>query len=155
MALEGKLLYVGINGSRLRCQTTANMSITQDVTDSEPCKPTEADTTNGSNWADPEPGQKSWTITATAQSFADVAAGEIDNSDVMELMITGNSVVEVAFATTKTTDYAHASTLLFEGTGILTNFSMTGEFEGNSTYDIEITGKGAPTFVKTPVVVTP
>lgn len=149
--LQGKLIGVKINGSYIRCQTDATLSITQDVTDNDPCKPTEEEATNGASWAGHTAGTKSWTISVTAKTFADVAAGTLDNSDIAALMITGDNSVEVTFQTIRTTDYAFASVFLYEGTGTLTSFTHNAPVDGDSTYDLEITGNGALTFEETPV----
>ena len=149
--LQGKLIGVKINDTYIRCQTDATLTITQDVTDDDPCKPTEADTTNGASWVSHTAGTKSWTVSVTAKAFADVAAGLIDNSDIAGLMITGDNSVEVTFQTIKTSDYSFASVFLYEGTGTLTSFTHNAPVDGASTYDLEITGNGALTYTETPV----
>lgn len=150
-ALQGKLLGVKVNGVFVRCQTDATLNININVTDDEPCKPTETDTTNGTSWTTHTVDSKDWSLSVTAKAFADVEAGIFDNSDIAELMTVGNPSVEAVFQTIQTTDYNHPAVFLYEGTGTLTSFSHNAPSDGESTYDLEITGNGALTFTKTPV----
>lgn len=148
--LLGKLIGVKINGSYIRCQTDATLTITTNVTDDDPCKPTEQETTGGASWVTHSIDTKAWNVSVTAKAFADQAAGLLDNSDIAALMI-GNPSVEMTFQTIQTTDYDYASIFVYEGTGTLTSFTHNAPVAGESTYDMEITGNGALTFEETPV----
>lgn len=149
--LQGKLIGVKVNGSFLRCQTDATLAITVNTTDDDPCKPTPTDTTNGASWTTHSVSTKTWTVSVTAKAFADQVTGVLDNSDIANLMITGDPSVEMTFQTIKTTDYDYPSVFLYEGTGTLTSFTHNAPIDGESTYDLEITGNGALTYTETPV----
>jgi hypothetical protein len=149
--LQGKLVGVKVNGSYIRCQTDATLTITTNVTDDDPCKPTETDTTNSASWVTHSIDTKAWTVSVTAKAFADTVAGLLDNSDIAALMITGDPSVEMTFQTIQTTDYDYASIFVYEGTGTLISFTHNAPVAGESTYDLEITGNGALTFEETPV----
>lgn len=149
--LQGKLIGVKINGSFLRCQTDATLTINVNVTEDDPCKPTESDSTNGASWTTHSVDTKDWSVSVTAKTFADVSAGLLDNGDIAGLMIDGNPSVEMTFQTIQTTDYDYSSIFLYEGTGTLTSFNLNAPVDGESTYDLEITGNGALTYTETPV----
>jgi len=149
--LPGKLIGVKVNGTSIRCQTDATLAITVNTTDDDPCKPTEADTTNGASWTTHTVSTKGWTVSVTAKAFADQVTGVLDNSDIAALMITGDPSIEMTFQTIKTTDYDFAKTFIYEGTGTLTSFTHNAPIDGESTYDLEITGNGALTYAEATV----
>ncbi len=150
-AIQGKLIGVKVNGTYLRCQTDGTLTITTNTTDTDPCKPSEEEATNAASWVTHSIDSKAWTISATAKTFADVAAGVIDNSELANLMIVGTPSVEVTFQTIRTTDYDFDEIWVYEGTGTITSFTINAPGAGESTYDIEITGNGALTYTETPV----
>lgn len=153
--IPGKLMQMKLNGSWVRCQMDISLNITQDITDDEACKPTETDTYKGGAWNTNTKGNRGWTASLSGKVFADVAAGTITNDDISTLLIDGDSDVEVIIQSMQTTDYDFAAILLYEGTGSITSFTLNGPSDGDATWDIEITGNGALTYTKTPVVVTP
>lgn len=148
--LPGKLIGVKVNGSYIRCQTDATLTITTNVTDDDPCKPSETESYKGGGWVTHTIDTKAWTVSVTAKTFADQVVGMLDNSDIAALMI-GDSSVEMTFQTIQTSDYDFASIFIYEGTGTLTSFTHNAPTAGDSTYDLEITGNGALTFTETPV----
>lgn len=150
-AIQGKLIGVKLNGTYIRCQTDATLTITANTTDTDPCKPSEDEATNSASWITHSIDSKAWTVSVTAKAFADQLAGAIDNSDIAALMITGDPSVEMTFQTIKTTDYDHDNIFVYEGTGTLTSFTHNAPSTGESTYDLEITGNGALTYTETPV----
>lgn len=149
--LQGKLTGIKIGGSYIRCQTDATLTLTVNTTDADPCKPLETQSSNAANWVTHSTDTKAWTVSVTAKTFADQLVGTIDNSDISALMISGSPEVQMTFQTIRTTDYNYASVFIYEGTGTLTSFTLNGPASGESTYDLEITGNGALTFVETPV----
>lgn len=149
--LQGKLIGVKVNGSYIRCQTDATLTLTVNTTEDDPCKPTEEEATNAAAWITRTVDTKDWNVSVTAKSFADVLAGFLDNSDIAALMIEGDPNVEMTFQTIRTTDYDYSSIFVYEGTGILTSFTHNAPEAGQSTYDLEISGNGALTFEETPV----
>ncbi len=148
-ALPGKLISMKIGGVAIRCQTDITLTMTNNLTDNDLCKPSETELANGSNWITRTYDSSEWSVSATAKTFADITAGFIDNSDITNLML-GNPTVEVTIATTQTVDYNFPQLFVYEGTGILTSYTLNGAQAGESTYDIEISGSGALTFTETP-----
>lgn len=149
-AVPGKLISMKIGGVPIRCQTDINLTITVNTTDNDPCKPTEAEATNGALWITKTIDTKEWSVSGTAKTFADITAGSIDNSDITALML-ADPTVEVIITTTQTTDYAFPKVFVYEGTGIITSFTLNGAQSGESTYDIEISGNGELTYTESPV----
>lgn len=141
--LQGKLISVSIDENPIRCQMDATLNINQEVSDNEPCKPTAAESTNGAAWTTHTVSSKSWTISVTAKTFADVLNGFLNQNDIADLMISGTPSVNVVFETTQTTDYDHPYIWMYEGVGTLTSFTINAPQDGESTYDFEITGNGA------------
>lgn len=149
--LQGKLLAVSVGGTVIDCQTDATLNITVETEESDPCKPTAGEASNDASWSDPTEGAKSWTLDFSAKSFAQSTG--FNQADLIELLVNGSSIVEVQFATTQTSDFGEENneTQVFSGTGILNNFSLNAPAVGESTYDATVTGKGKPTFVRTPI----
>lgn len=144
--LQGKLIEVRVNGSNVRCQTDSTLSITIDTSDDDACKPTEADSTNGSSWITHNVTTKKWTISVSAKAFADQVSGRIDNSDIVNMLTTGTPNVEITFQTTRTLDYDFNNIFLYEGSGTITSFTHNAPISGESTYDLEVIGNGALTY---------
>lgn len=149
--LQGKLISVSINDNPIRCQMDATLGITQEITENEPCKPTATETTDGAGWTTHTTASRSWTITVTAKTFADVLNGFLDQNDIADLMIAGTSSVNVVFETTRTLDYDHDTIWMYEGVGTLTSFTINAPQDGESTWDFEITGNGAIQKTETPI----
>lgn len=146
--LQGKLLSVTLGGVAVDCQTDATLTITVATDETDPCKPIAGESSSEASWSDATDGTRSWTISFSAKSFA--KSSGFNNADIMKLLIDGSPIVEVQFATTQTTDYDHQEIQVFSGTGIMNNFNLNAPGTGESTYDVDITGKGKPTFVTTP-----
>lgn len=149
--LQGKLLAVKVNDTVIDCQTDATLNITVETEESDPCKPVAGETSNDASWSDPTEGAKSWTLDFSAKSFAQSTG--FNQGDLIDLLVNGTAIVEVQFATTQTSDYAveNSELQVFSGTGILNNFNLNAPAVGESTYDATVTGKGKPTFVRTPI----
>lgn len=149
--LQGKLLAVSANGTVIDCQTDATLNIAVATEESDPCKPVAGEASNDASWADPTEGAKSWTLDFSAKSFAKSTG--FNQADLIDLLVNGSSIVEVQFATTETLDFdlENDEIQVFSGTGILNNFNLNAPAVGESTYDATVTGKGKPTFVRTPI----
>lgn len=146
--LQGKLLAVTIDGEFVNCQVDATLTITTETETTDPCKPDATQTTQGASWTEATESSKSWSISMSAKAFADAIV--LNNSDILDKLVNGSATAQVQFSTTETTDYDYAELLLFSGTGIITNFTWNAPSTGESTYDVEITGSGQPTFTRTP-----
>lgn len=147
--LQGSLQAVTINGNRVQCEIDATLNVTTNTTETDPCKPLSTDAYKAARWVDTSVDSKAWTIDFSAKAFAD--AVEINNLDILDLLVNGDNVVQVEFNTTQTTDYDFDEVATFSGEGILSDFSWNNPSAGESTYDVTITGKGAPTFTRTPI----
>lgn len=149
-SIPGKLLKIKVNGVELRCQTNATFTTTVNVTANPVCKPTDAEIGTGNttpfvtNTAD----SKAWTMTMSAQAFADSIAGS--EYDILTILAAGDLNVTVQFLSSVTqTDYPMG--FLIEGDGILSGFTFNAPEAGAANYDITITGNGGYTFTKVPV----
>lgn len=148
--LQGKLIGVTIGEDFIQCQTDATLSISVATSVTDPCKPTPDDTGGGVNWDRLTIDSKSWNITFNAKAFA--MSTKFTQAEIIDLMVNKDPKVTVTFATTKTTDYAHTETQVFNGDGIITEFNWEAPATGESTYSATVAGNGKPTFVRTPVV---
>jgi predicted secreted protein len=153
--LPGKLVAAKINGTYIRCQMDITLTMTQDVTDDEACKPSETDNYKGGSWKTHTKGDKGWTMSTSGKMFADVVAGEMSNQQISQLFIDGDNSIEVVVQTKQTADYDFASVILYEGTGTIVSHSINGPADGNATWDMEVTGNGPLTYLDTPFVPTP
>lgn len=149
--LEGRLIGVTIGGNFYNCQTTGDLTLGTSLTKNPICKPNP----NGSlgiAWETSNVDSKNWQITFSAQSFLDSIEGYKNNNDLIEAFVNGTLQVDVEFLTsanlTDEENYEHD--FLFEGPGILGTIKLNAPAQGGSTYDVTITGNGAPTFTLIP-----
>lgn len=146
--IQGKLLAVSVDGTVIDCQTDATLNIAVETEETDPCKPVAGSASNSASWSDPTESSRNWSIDFSAKSFADSTG--FNNADLIDLLVNGSAIVDVIFSTTETSDYDHDEVQVFSGEGILSNFSLSAPSTGESTYDATITGKGKPTFTRTP-----
>lgn len=147
--LPGKLMTTTVNGTALRCQVDATLTISVNVTENESCKPSAEDAYLANAWVTQSIDNKSWEITVSAKAYAD--AIEMSNSDIGELLTTGSPIVQVTFMTTQTTDYDYDEVFVYSGEAIITNYTLNGPQTGDGTYDLTFTGNGPLTLTRTPV----
>lgn len=147
--LQGSLQAVIIGGNRIQCELESTLNITTNTTENDPCKPLSTDAYKAARWVDTTVDTKSWSLDVNAKAFLD--AVEINQLDILEILVETDGVVEVEFNTTETTDFDFDQVASFSGTGIITDFSWANPSTGESTYDITISGKGKPSFIRTPV----
>lgn len=146
--LPGKIIGVTINDTAVPCQIDATFSSSIDLIDSPPCKPGVGESYKSAQWSDSTAGARSWTIDFSGKAFAD--AVEFNNADILELIIDGDPVVQIQFATIVTTDYDFDQVLVISGEGIISDYTWNAPVEDESTYDVTVTGKGKPTFTRLP-----
>lgn len=139
-AVNGKLLAVTINGTKVRCQTDATLTIGKDTESGEACK-------DDSGWAENFVTSKNWSISMTAKAFLDSI--ELNQSDIIELMLANDDAVEVEFLSDASTGTS-AENIVFSGYAIMSNFDWSTPV-GESTYTVDFTGTGEPTFNRIPV----
>lgn len=152
-ATQGKIWQVKLGDKSIRCQTDATFTGTVNTSEVEACKPT-GDLGDDTTWLDYTEDSRGWEITFSAQAFADTA--EVSQADLMELFVNGSVQVEVDFYTNeKVKGFDGTETQYFNGTGLMTNFSLTGGVTGVATYDVTIQGKGKPSWTRTPIVPGP
>lgn len=149
-SIPGKLLKITVNGAELRCQTNAVFTATVAVTANPVCKPSDAEITAGTTtpFTTSTADSKSWTITMSAQAFADSVAGS--EYDILTLLATGDLNVQVQFLSS-VTQTKFPLGFLITGSGILSSFTFNAPEAGSANYDITITGNGPYTFTKVPV----
>lgn len=149
-SIPGKLIKVKINGVEWRCQTDATLTMTVNMTENDPCKPTDAQVTSGQTtpYVTRSADSRDWTITFSAQAFADaVGASQIELS---KLFINGALNVTAQFLSS-TTQTTYPNGFLYEGTGILSSLTINAPEAGNATYDAEVTGNGPLTLTEIPI----
>lgn len=148
-SVEGRLIGVKVAGSYYRCQTDAKLTLGTSVTQNDTCKPDPSGSIS-IDWETSTVDSKNWNMTFSAQAFLDSLEGYNDNSDLIELFITGDLQVEADFLTatalTETEGYSHD--FIFTGPGLLSGITVNAPAKGSSTYDVTITGNGAPTYTK-------
>lgn len=148
---QGKLLSGTFNGLPLNCQTAGTLTVTVNTEEVPPCKPSEGESLADTEWLDNDVVSRAWSLTIDGNQIADEVSGKVSHMDILEALVEGSPVGEFTFGTTQIEGYDHPYIWIFEGTGVITSFSAEGGETGAATYSLEITGKGKPTFVKTPV----
>lgn len=147
--LPGSVIGITINGEELQCELESSLSITINTTETEACKPATSEAYKSATWTDASVDSKTWEITFSAKAFADEVA--FNNLDMVDLLVNGDPIVEVQFATKQHPDYDFDEIAVFTGTGVLSLDDWTAPSEGESTYSGTIIGKGQPTFTREPV----
>lgn len=149
-SIAGKFIKVKVNGVEYRCQTDATLTLTVNMTENDPCKPSDALVTAGQliPYVTRTADTRDWTLTFSAQAFADaIGASELELSD---LFINGALSVTAQFLSTPT-QTTWPNGFLYEGAGILSSLTINAPEAGNATYDAEITGNGPLTKTLIPI----
>lgn len=150
--LPGKVIGVTIDGDFIDCQIDATLTKTNNVTETTGCKPSPDGTYKGASTVGRTVDTSDWTITMSAKAFADAVT--VNQNDIAEKMDT-NPIVQVTFQTTQTTDFDFEEAWVYEGEGILTDFTINAPQDGEATWDTTIVANGTPlTLTRTPIVVT-
>lgn len=147
--LQGGVIGVTINGNEIQCEIDATLNITINTTETDPCKPLAAEPYKSSRWVDTSVDSKGWNVTFSAKAFAD--AVEMNNLDIVDLLVSGDPIVQIQFYTKQHPDYDYDEIAVFAGEGVMNDFTWNAPGTGESTYDVTVTGKGAPTFTRTTV----
>lgn len=148
--LPGKLLAVTIGGRKLRCQTSGTLTLGTSLTQDDPCKPDDVSTGSiEGEWETSSLNSRNWKIAVDASSFLDDL--RLNELDLIELFVGGELEVDVEFLTTPG-DHAFPEDMIFSGSGLIDTLTLNAPAAGNSTYNVSITGNGAPAFTRVPVV---
>lgn len=156
-ALQGKLLYLKIDGKELECQTDLTLNMTTNTADEEACKPLSTETNNAALWVKRSVSSKEWDASVSAKTFiADVTANNTNASELLGLFITGDNMVEVTIQTNEGNDeYGQPKSGVFTGSAIMNGLTLNGPSEGDSTVDITFISNGEPTWVTATIVPAP
>ena len=151
--IAGKLLRVKIGDKYLRCQLDATLDFTNTFEEDEACKPEVTGSVPAGTWVERDASEatQDWSISVSARAFLDVLEGDsLHQGDIMALIVDGDLSVEVEFLSTPG-QHSHAADMLFEGTGLIENFSLSAPVTGKATYDLDIVSAGKPTITNIPV----
>lgn len=150
--IPARLINITLNGYEIECNTSANMSMTREVTATSPCKPTSGDSYASGGWVQNTEGDASFEITGSAKAIKDaiIASGKIKHSEIIRLFMEA-PVVQVTFGTTDVSDFSLEEIETYSGSGILTGITWAAEGNEESNVDFTITGTGQPVQTITPV----
>lgn len=146
--IPGKLIVVSIGDNALDCQQDSTLNISYNVTEDTPCKPDPNEAYTGFSWQTSTTDSATWNISFTLNA-TDVNANN-QNSILNQLINTSNEV-SIAFETSQANGTGLAFSSIFEGDGLITDFSWNAPSEGVSTVDVTVQGNGEPTFSVVPV----
>lgn len=150
--LEGRLIGFRLDGDYYNCQVDVKLTLGTSLTKNPTCKPNPTGGSLSVPWETSNVDSKNWSGTGSAQSFLDSITGYKNNNDLIQKFITGDLQIDVEILTaadlTSTEGYDHD--FIFEGEAILSGITLNGPAAGGSTYDITLTGNGAPTFTLIP-----
>ncbi len=146
--IPGKLIVVSIGDNPLDCQQDSTLNITYNLTQETPCKPDPTEDYKGFSWQTSTTDSASWSITFTLN--ATDSSSNNQNSLLDQLINSGNEV-DIAFETSQATGTGLTVSSIFEGEGLISDFSWNAPSEGVSTVDVTVTGNGEPTFSPIPV----
>lgn len=154
MAVQGKLLYMTVDGNEINCQTDLTLNMTANTTDEEACKPLSTETTDASLWITRTVASKEWDASVSAKTIISaVTANNTNIATLAGLFITGTNQVEVAIQVNSGhDDFGEPQTFVFTGNAIMNGFTLNAPIEGDSTGDVTFVSNGAPTWTQTTVV---
>lgn len=148
--LPGKLLGVTVDGQFINCQIDATLTITNNFTESTPCKPSSEEAYKSPQTVKRTVDSRDWTLTYSAKQFADAVAAN-QNTIAQKMLAGGNPYVQVTFQTTQTTDYDFPITFVYEGEGVIQDVTLNAPQDGDATHDGTIVANGDLTFTEVPV----
>lgn len=148
--LPGKLLGVTIDGVFINCQIDATLTLTNNLTESTPCKPSPTEAYKGGQPIKRTVDSRDWTITYSAKAFANAVAGN-QNTLAQRMLAGGNPYVTVTFQTIQTTDYDFPIAFVYEGEGVLQDLAINAPQDGDATHDGTIVANGDLTYTEVPV----
>lgn len=137
--VEGKMLLMGIGDKFFDCQTSVTINIVQNTSENEVCKPTNGDVASA-DWVEYTVNSKGWDTSMTATVFNEIvtSADSANNFDLVNELLTGEGRVQVVFRTNSSLGAGY----ILSGEAIITNYSETGDVEGNANYDVQFQGTG-------------
>lgn len=148
--LPGKLLSVTVDGEFISCQIDAVLTLTNNLTESTPCKPSPTDTYKGAQTIKRTVDSRDWTLTYSAKQLADAVAAN-QNTIAQKMLAGGNPYVQVTFQTTQTTDYDFPVSFVYEGEGVIQDLALNAPQDGDATHDGTIVANGDLTYSQVPV----
>lgn len=155
--IPGKLLLAGFDttpGSAggtmyLDCQQDATLTITYNLSQSDPCKPDPSMPYKGFSWQtqsiDSAVWELSFTIKATDGTYG-------TQNKVISDALTKGANVNIVFQTSPAPGTGLVTSSLFEGAGVISSIVWNAPTAGDSTVDITVSGNGEPTFTTVPAV---
>jgi TP901-1 family phage major tail protein len=127
--VKGIDLALSVGGVMVGCARSSSISMSTEMLNAA-CKEVGA-------WSASLPGQKSWEISTDGVLVVDVPedAAQYRGFDFVKAWLAGTKLA-VKFGTDKT---GHQ---VFNGDVYISNVEMTGEYEGEATYSVSLTGTG-------------
>lgn len=147
--ISGKLLRVKFADKYLKCQLDATLNLTVNTTEDEACKPDGDTPETSASWVSNTVDSQGWNISVNSQAFLDAVDDQLTQADILELMVEGNLEGEVEFLSTPG-QHNYPEDQLFEGTVLISNFSLNAPSSGVANYDLDLIGQGQPTFTRIP-----
>lgn len=147
-SIQGKLLAVTVNGTKLRCQTDGTLTLTANLTEEDPCKPDDDTPIEEAGWVTRSVDSRDWSIAVSAKSFLDTI--QANGSDMAELFVNGDLEVEAEFLSTPG-QHDFPEDIVYSGSALISSLTLNAPVSGGSTYDLELSGNGPLAFTRIPV----
>lgn len=151
--VNGKLVFIKIEGKELACQTSLSLDFTTNTNVDPVCKPQEGESSADSSWVTRSEDSREWTATADGQLLATDLSTLNDVSDLIGLFVNGSVNVTVGIETNSTSaDYTAGETIIFTGDAIMNGLSITADGDSIATGSVTFESNGKPTYVKSTVI---
>src|SRR3546814_443336 len=137
--ISGKLLRVKFGDKYIQCQLDATLNMTVNTTEDEACKPSGETPETSTSWITNTVDSQGWNISVNAQAFLDTVGTELTQADILELMVDGNLEGEAEFLSTPG-QHNYPEDQLFEGTVLISDFSLNAPASGKANYDLSLLG---------------
>jgi len=146
--IPGQLIVVSIGDNALDCQQDSTLNISYNITEDTPCKPDPTEVYTGFSWQTSTTNSATWSISFTLNA---TDANANNQNSILDQLINTSNAVSIAFETSQASGTGLAFSSIFEGDGLITDFSWNAPSEGVSTVDVTVQGNGEPTFSVVPV----
>lgn len=144
--IPGNIIGVQIGDEWLQCQAESTLNIVLNTSENPICKVLDGTGTPGAPFKNFNADTREWNITTNNALLKDSFATANNGVNLAKLLIDGNYYINsILFRTAQDQQFAD-NDMIFEGSALLTNFSITGPATGANTTSATFQGDGELTY---------
>lgn len=145
--IAGKIIGVMLGSTWLQCQAEATLNMVGNTSEDPICKELEADEeTDAAPWKTYTVDSREWNITVNQALLKDSFSTLNNDINLGKLFIDGALDISSIMFRTKVNQQFADNDMIYEGSAILTNFSVTAPQTGANTTSATFQGNGPLTY---------